>query len=884
MKTPRTKKTKAVTRKQEVSATPAIFDDALPERLSTSTGKMVERHLPIVRASHPQLSPYVIKLTRGDETRQISATSRIDELAKSLVFDAAEDDALPEQLTNDVLASADEIRAQLRDADRVAAPVVTMAARTVRQVEHAAVAHVPHAQVTPEDLRALLTAFDGEEDEADVVVASETTLPIAAMQGDVAVFTEEAIEPEAAPETIAVAQYETADEAPARRVRTAFFVLPHNWRRALAGFMALSFMVVMPLHAMQAIGGVTSDAEDISSVGRAAVDDLTRGASAFADARYDLAQDQFSRAAAKFAEAENELATMHAAIAAVVNVIPQTDRTYDSVSGLITAGRELSTVASTMSKAAETIAPATAIDIVTKLELLATAAVNAAPHADAAADALEKVDPSVIPADYAERVTQLKAYAPQLSAALHEFTSFSNALATMLGGDGAMRYLVAFQNPTELRPTGGFIGSFAEIDVRHGAIENMRVPGGGTYDIQGQLTKFVASPTPLSIINPRWELQDANWFPDFPSSAKKVQWFYENAGGPTTDGVIAVNATFVVNLLAILGPVEMTDYGVTIDAENFMFEAQKAVELTYDKEANTPKAFIGDLAPVLLERITEADMSTFLAILDLVGQSLAQKDIQLYFRGDELQAAMNELGWSGAIKQTTGDYLMVVNTNLGGGKTDAVIDQNVDVDVTVRADGSVENTVTITKVHHGIANALFTGKNNVDYLRLYVPEGSELLAADGFEAPLDSAFELSDVPLSTDEDLALTMSAIDRDVVSGTDIWNENGKTVLGNWMQTAPGETQVVRFTYRLPFTISPKTSGILAAAEAKLGFGGVAPYTLFVQKQPGADTRVTNVRVTLPETMTTVFTSDADLTATSGLVLGNAEDRFFRLLLEHE
>lgn len=884
MKTPRKKKMTKGTPKVLSSSKDAHFDDALPERLHGSTGKTAERHLSIVHADSPKLSPYVIKLTRGNEAPQVSSASRIDQLAKSLVFDATEDDALPELLTDDVLASAEEIRAQLRDADRVAAPMVTTTGQVVRHAEHVGVGHVPHAPVTPEDLRALLVAFDGEEDDTDVTVSQESTLPIAAMEGDVVVFTEEAIEPDTVIVTSVETPQYTPHEEPMQHTRTAFFTLPHNWRRALAGFMALSFMVVLPLHAMQAIGGVSTEAEDISSFGRAAVDDLTRGASAFADARYDLAQDQFSRAAAKFAQAEDELATMHAAIAAVVNVIPQTDRTYDSVSGLITAGRELSTVASTMSKAAETIAPATAIDVVTKLELLATAAVSAAPHATAAAAALEKVDPSVIPADYTDRVTQLKAYAPQLSAALNEFTSFSNALATMLGGDGAMRYLVAFQNSTELRPTGGFIGSFAEIDVRHGAIENMRVPGGGTYDVQGQLTEFVASPTPLSIINPRWELQDANWFPDFPTSARKIQWFYENAGGPTTDGVIAVNATFVVNLLAILGPVEMTDYGVTIDAENFMFEAQKAVEITYDKEANTPKAFIGDLAPVLLERITEADMPTFLAILDLVGQSLAQKDIQLYFRGDELQAAMNELGWSGAMKQTVGDYLMVVNTNLGGGKTDAVIDQNVDVDVTVRADGSVENTVTVTKIHHGIANALFTGKNNVDYLRLYVPEGSELLAADGFEAPLDSAFELSDVPLSIDEDLILSMSAIDKDLVSGTDSWNENGKTVFGNWMQTAPGETQVVRFTYRLPFTVNPKASGILAAAEAKLGFGGVAPYTLFVQKQSGADTRVTNVHVALPDAMTAVFTSDADLTSTGGLVLGNSEDRFFRMLLEHE
>lgn len=874
MKKPRAKKMVSAPA-QDVATRPERFDTALPETLAGAREARDVRHVPIVRQAEPRVSPYIIKLTRQGADDRAVTTSRIDELARSLVFDGEMDDALPEDLADDFSVSLDEVRAQLRDADRVVTPIAGIKRAPEPVAPRAAVVspstHVPAGSV---DLRALLT-IDAEDDDTDAVEGDIAALPIATVGEDGAMFAEEIID-----------DNEDSTEAPSpvagKRFGFTFVLLSSPLRRAVASFVALSFVVVLPLHAMQSLGGASASVDDISAVGRAAVDDLTRGADAFANARYDVAEDDFARATEKFSDAQTELEGMHAAIAAVVNVIPQTNRTYDSVSGLITAGRELSTVAQIMSNVADSVAPKTAIDVVTKLQLLSTAAGEAGPHADAATEALTHVDPAVIPADYADRVTTLKAYAPQLSASLGEFTSFSNALATMLGGDGAMKYLVAFQNPTELRPTGGFIGSFAEIDVRHGAIDAMRVPGGGTYDTQGQLTKFVAAPTPLSILNARWELQDANWFPDFPTSAKKVQWFYENAGGPTTDGVIGVNATFVVNLLGILGPVDMPEYGVTIDAENFMFEAQKAVEITYDKEANTPKAFIGDLAPLLLDRIAEADMTTFLKILNLVGTSLAQKDIQLNFASNDLQAAANELGWSGAMKQTNGDYLEVVNTNLGGGKTDAVIDQNVDVDVTVQDDGTVVNTVTVTKVHHGIANALFTGKNNVDYIRLYVPEGSELLAADGFEAPADSAFEVSDVPLARDEDLELVMSDVGKDAVSGTDTWSENGKTVFGNWMQTKPGETQTVRFTYRLPFTVAPNTTGFLAAAEHTLGFGGVAPYTLLLQKQPGADTRVTNVRVTLPNGMSTVFASDSALTSTSGTTVRNATDTFFRLLVE--
>ncbi len=832
-----------VKKKTAKKITESVFDTALPSKFRVGTDGGAGRHIAIRRPSQPQASPYIIRLSRGEE-RPLMVRPFVLDVAQELIFDGEDDGAREIARTNNAEVTRDEIRAQLREADSIVSDVRVASVLPKRSASAAVSLHMPAASAV--DLNDLLD-FSAVED-----VVEEAEPPVLSLV------------------SIGLVQDQPLQPA------------PFHWQRALAGFMVLSFVLVLPLQAMQSAGSAAGKADDISAVGRAAIDDVTRGALAFADARYDVAEDQFSRATTKFTDAQKELSDMHAVIATVVSVMPQTNRTYQSVSGLITAGRELSTIASIMSVAADTIAPQAAIDVVTKLELLATAVDAALPHADVAALALTNVDANVIPSEYADRVLSLQNYAPRLTAALHEFTSFAHALATMLGGDGAMRYLVAFQNPTELRPTGGFIGSFAEVDVRHGAIADMRIPGGGSYDVQGQLTKFVASPSPLSIIDPRWEMQDANWFPDFPTSARKLQWFYENASGPSTDGVIAVNATFVVELLKILGPVDMPKYGRTIDAENFMFEAQKIVELEYDKVENAPKAFIGDLAPILLDRIAKADMQTFLEVLDLVGSSFEQKNIQLYFTNDNLQAAVQDLGWSGAMKQTGGDYLMVVNTNLGGGKTDAVIDQNIDVDVTVDEDGSVTNTLTITKVHHGIANALFSGRNNVDYLRLYVPEGSELVSVDGFEAPPESAFETSDVPLGVDEDLQLAMSAVDKDVQSGTDVWTENGKTVFGNWMQTAPGETQVVHVTYRLPRGIfENENHGLWAAAKERLGIRNVVPYTLFVQKQSGADTRVTNVSVSFPPDMPVVWSSHEGLNS-SPVTVNNATDAFFRILVE--
>jgi hypothetical protein len=59
---------------------------------------------------------------------------------------------------------------------------------------------------------------------------------------------------------------------------------------------------------------------------------------------------------------------------------------------------------------------------------------------------------------------------------------------TQLGEDlleGKKNYLILLQNQNELRPTGGFIGSFANFSINRGSIEKIKLTS--IYDIDGQL-------------------------------------------------------------------------------------------------------------------------------------------------------------------------------------------------------------------------------------------------------------------------------------------------------------------------------------------------------------------------------------------------------------
>jgi hypothetical protein len=449
---------------------------------------------------------------------------------------------------------------------------------------------------------------------------------------------------------------------------------------------------------------------------------------------------------------------------------------------------------------------------------------------------------------------------------------------TILGAGEPKRYLLIFQNDAEIRPTGGFMGSFAEVKVRNGVIEKLDIPGGGTYDLQGQLRAQLVAPAPLQLLKARWEFQDANWFADFPTSARQMIQFFRDAGGPNVDGVIAVNARYVAGLLELLGPVDMPEYGRTIDAENFLFEAQKIVELEYDRNDNRPKAFIGDLAPLLIKRALAQDTDGFLDLTDELFSGLSQREIQMYFTDNVVEQNILDRGWGGEVRQTSGDYLMVVNTNLGGGKTDSVIEEHLNLNVKMKKDGMAEHTLTITRSHNGIKNELFTGVNNVNYVRVFVPRGARLIDASGFAPPDEILFETPQDDWSIDDDLYYIASSQKTHAQSGTMITTEHGKTVFGNWIQTAPGQQSITTLQYELPWRPDKNESQDFSQTIRDLvGLKQTNIYTLTLQKQSGMTRRTTRVNIETPDTEKTAWSSHE-----STADFDNTTDHFLAMILE--
>ncbi len=225
---------------------------------------------------------------------------------------------------------------------------------------------------------------------------------------------------------------------------------------------------------------------------------------------------------------------------------------------------------------------------------------------------------------------------------------------------------------------------------------------------------------------------------------------------------------------------------------------------------------------------------------------------------------------------------MIVDTNLGGGKTDGVITQDAHLSISVQPDGSIINTLTVARTHEGVQGTLFTGVNNVDYVRIYSPRGSELISASGFTPPGEELFDFTEEEWEIADALFFTESTKRTHAQTGTDIFEESGKTVFGNWVQTKPGTTSTYTFSYKLPFTVEALETpdNLLAKAQSWIGMPQTSSYTLTVQKQSGIQDRILEIDIELPDTLDAIWTSHT----LDNILIDNTTDQFIGLLLEYQ
>ena len=563
---------------------------------------------------------------------------------------------------------------------------------------------------------------------------------------------------------------------------------------------------------------------------------LTSAVNEMAHQNFEGSTQQFSKALENFSQGSKELEEMGGTLLDATRFIPFASK-ISSGKNAVEAGKHFSAAGQSLNEVVKISASLKdqsgeeKENEISFLDVLENAEKNinqAKIELDAAQKNVEQISIDDLPEDKQAKFLLLKQKLPDILSALDLFLDNNHILVELLGGNGPRKYLFLFQNNTEMRATGGFIGSYGLLDIANGHVKKFFIDG--IFNPDGQLKEKIVPPGPIQKISANWTMHDSNWFADFPLSAKKAINFYEKTGGPTADGIITLTPTVMQKLLEITGPIEMPEYDVTLDSQNFIELTQYKVEVDYDKQENKPKKILSDLAPLVLEKLlSNKDLNSISKAADALLSGLQEKHILLYSENASLQEIISKQGWSGEVLQSTKDYISVINANINGYKTDAVVEENISHKAEIQPDGTIVDTLTVKRSHKGGSKEYdWLNKVNADYMRVYVPEGSKLLEVSGQTRETNTPpLDYDALGFKRDDDLVNQENNTSIDAESGTRIYNEAGKTVFANWTYVSPGETMTITYKYLLPFSLF----------KVSVGSGEqIDSYSLVAQKQSGS------------------------------------------------
>ncbi len=452
---------------------------------------------------------------------------------------------------------------------------------------------------------------------------------------------------------------------------------------------------------------------------------------------------------------------------------------------------------------------------------------------------IDSVKIESLPQNFQNDFLEAKEILGVLGDATDYFTKFSGQFASIIGADGPRRYLVLLTNNDEIRGSvGGFPGSYLVLDFAEGQIKDMKFYD--VYGIRGQSEEKIIPPEQFQLINGNFEFQDAaGWQIDYRDSAQQVLRYYEaSAMGTTTDGMWTINAKIIEDLVKLTGPIEMAEYGMTIDENNYLKLLESEVESDEARDTGEPKKIIEDFMNKLLAKVMSEQDANWLALLGIIDGAVKDKTLQMYFTDPELQEFAEQNNAAGVIKDAT-DYLAVYAYNIGGGKTDDNISKTIDQASTIDESGTINTDVIITREHRSDEELDELSKvKNVSWFKVILPANAEILSVDGVEEVYPKKHELL-AGAEPDSSVSSIEETAEWFYDGQVSITKEAGKKVVGFWQGLGVDESKSVQISYRIPDAVN----------FSKNWLDHTASLTSVIQTQPGeSNSRITS-RMKFPE-----------------------------------
>ncbi len=354
-------------------------------------------------------------------------------------------------------------------------------------------------------------------------------------------------------------------------------------------------------------------------------------------------------------------------------------------------------------------------------------------------------------ANLEQQVRKLKLALPSLLEPLSNSEAYLDSMAVLLGiGEKPATYLVLVQDSSELRPTGGFIGNYAIVSVNKAKVDSLNFDN--IYNLDDPY--LAQHPLPVPEIYQkwwawpdRWGLRDVNLTPDFPETALMAEELATKMGAtsqPIT-GVVAINPSFIANLLRVLGPIRVVDpvngFDDTVDADNLV-EKLHYYQLKPGQHDGDQfykrKLFTQLLANEMLQRVKKATKPELAQMVKSAYHSFETKDLLAYVDEKPIQQLLEQKNLSGEVFQKSAennpDYYYVVDSNIGENKGNRYLEYNVNDLISFDKEGTTRHKLKIDYNYKQALDFYEIGRDPTyrGYSRIYLPLEVQNLARSGF--------------------------------------------------------------------------------------------------------------------------------------------------------
>lgn len=406
--------------------------------------------------------------------------------------------------------------------------------------------------------------------------------------------------------------------------------------------------------------------------------------------------------------------------------------------------------------------------------------------------------------------------------------------------NGPKTYIVLIENSDELRATGGFITGVATLVIEDGKILTFKVED--SYAIDNPDQYYPPAPWQLErYMNAyHWVFRDSNWSPDFPTTARWAEMFIATGRNYSVDGVIAVNQESLRYILKALGPIRVDGADHMVTSENVIqYMRQAKNEVANEDQKLHRKDFMTDLTQAILQKLKSGNQIPWITLGKEMLKALDERHILIQMDNPQIASVISKHNWDGAIQNTNGDFVLVVNSNIGFNKVNSVVETNINYDVNLVNPDKPTAILTVINKNRAVGNpkcdimSVFSSEGQVfqgyeglvnlcymDYLRVYKSKNDVLIDSSPHEVPAAMLPWNEKIPAKVDF------------------LLEENTNSISGyGTLMVVPGNKSVeTAFTFELPTQVVQITDDLRT-------------YHLFIQKQAGTTAIPVEITILFPE-----------------------------------